>query len=475
MDTETASKPNIVFILTDQQRYDSLGCTGADYAKTPRLDRLAKEGVCFDNHFVVNPVCSPSRGAIFSGRMPRDNGLWCNGCRLPLDTETLPRMLKRVGYRTGHFGKLHLEPIVKRTKPAYDYGFDTCLIGEGDQHLLHDDYNMWLREQDPRQFSEYWNQHFAEGHGKAYTALLPEERTLTHWATDQAIEWLRNDEREKDQPFFLSVGYFAPHHPFNPPEPYASAFRDAAIPPPVVLESEYETKPKYYSEFRESVGLSDLPEGRIDAIRGAYCGLVAQIDVNVGRLLDELEEMGATKNTVVVFSSDHGEFLGERGLLWKGPFMVDDLMKVPMIARWPGRLEAGIRSKSLSSALDFYATFGALAGINTKEFAPDSRPMFGMDGDLYPEGERDCVFFEWEHFSEKGNNSLRGARSLNCKYIEYAHDSESGEIYDLVVDPGERENLWNGESSDEAARLRSLIAENCRPGFRPDVEYEGAW
>jgi arylsulfatase len=468
-----ARPPNIVFILTDQQRFDSLGCTGAAHARTPHLDRLAAEGVSFDKHFVVNPVCSPSRGCIFSGQRPSQNGLWANGCRLPHDTVTMPTLLGRAGYRTAHFGKLHLEPIVKRTQPAHAYGFETYQIGEGDQHLLHDDYNMWLREQDPKLFAEYWVQHFTEGHGKAYTALLPESHTLTNWTTDRATEWLAEPERG-DEPFFLSVGYFAPHHPFNPPEPYASAFAETKIPLPHVDDSELASKPPYYRAFRESVrDVTDDPD-QVGSLQRAYHALMAQVDTQVGRILATLDEQGLAENTLVVFSSDHGEFLGERGLLWKGPYLLDDLMHVPLIARWPGRLAAGTNYDGLTSALDFFGTLGRVAEVETAALAPESRALFDAEGTIMPDGVRDAVPMEWEHPVAKGNDSLRGVRTATEKYVAYAHDEDSGELYNLLEDPGERRNLWAADEDAVPMDLRDRVAA-LSPGQRPDQPHEGGW
>jgi arylsulfatase len=466
--------PNIVFILTDQQRADSLGCTGCPVAQTPRLDRLAREGVVFDRHFVANPVCSPSRGAIFTGRLPSENGVWFNGCRLPHEAMTLPRMLGRAGYQTAHFGKLHLEPIVVRTGPAHAYGFDICEIGEGDQHLLHDDYNFWLRKKNPQLFVEYWNQHFAQGHDTAYTPVLPEELTLTHWATDRAINWLET-RPGGPAPFFLSIGYFAPHHPFNPPEPYATRLAHADIPPPHYDAAEFATKPRYYRDFEAGLEPVTRNPERMRAIQRNYHGLVAHVDACIGRVVDTLERLGLRKNTVIVFSSDHGEFLGEHGMLWKGPFLLDDLMQVPMVVSWPARLRGGQRTTALTSAVDFFGTFAALAG-GADPVPPDSRALFDREGRLFPGGARDHVRFEWDHPDEaKGNRCLRGLRTDSHKLVHYSSDPATGELYDLASDPREFRNRYNDPAvAGIQAGLFARLAERPLSGHLP-VPYEGGW
>lgn len=161
------SNKNLIFFLTDQQHFRSIRENGCPEAQTPNMDRLAREGINFQNHYVANPVCSPSRGAIWTGRYPSENGLYGNGCTLPDTAATLPKVLKRHGYATGHFGKLHLEPALTHGITHRSYGFDTCRVAEGDQFLTHDDYNLWLRQKDPKAFFEYYHQMGEQGHAKA--------------------------------------------------------------------------------------------------------------------------------------------------------------------------------------------------------------------------------------------------------------------------------------------------------------------
>ncbi|NJK91061.1 MAG: sulfatase-like hydrolase/transferase [Blastochloris sp.] len=207
---------NILLILTDQQRYDSLGATGSAVAQTPNLDALVREGLCFDRHFVTNPVCSPSRGSIWTGLYPSQHGLWGNGGSLPENLPTLPSVLSRAGWQTAHFGKMHLVPILARTRPHPRYGFDTMEVAEGDQQYPPDDaYFNWLREREPMLFAEYLEELYTKGQAQGYTSRLPKHLHMSEWVTERGLDWLQN-RREPGQPFFLSLGYFDPHHAFNP-------------------------------------------------------------------------------------------------------------------------------------------------------------------------------------------------------------------------------------------------------------------
>lgn len=453
------TQKNIVFFLTDQQHFRTLQANSCPEAQTPNLDRLAREGMNFQHHYVANPVCSPSRGAIWTGRLPSANGLYANGCTLPASETTLPQVLEPHGYATGHFGKLHLEPTLTHGLGHIDFGFGTCEIGEGDQFTLHDDYNLWLRQQNPAGFQRYYYQMGLEGHQKAYTANLPEEFSHNSWVTIRSIDWMKRQAAAR-QPFFLSMGYFDPHHAWNPCEPYASRFAGVTCSEPKYDENDVPAKPGHYylnSDTRDPAYMQRISR--------AYHAMVAHLDDCLGRLLKALEEARILEDTIIVFSSDHGEFLGNHGMLFKGPYLCDDLLRVPLIV-WDGagRSRVSGQVETMTSALDFFATFCALAGMND---IPEThgRPFLDADLNLSPGGEREHVVSEWRAFpfGEGRTGDITSMRTRNERYVRYAntgeeeyyrHDEDPYELRNLAADPGTAKRR-----SELAAELEQVIAE----------------
>ncbi len=468
-------RPNIVFVMTDQQRFRTLGCCGVPEARTPNLDRLAAGGVLFRNHIVTNPVCSPSRASIFTGQYITEHGLWANGCTLPPEHRTIPRALGEAGYQTAHFGKLHLIPIVNRTERHPPYGFEVCEVAEGDQQLISDDYFNWLRKTDPALFVDYVNEMYTQGHAKGYTSRMPEQKHLSTWVTGRAIDWLKN-RREKGgadgRPFFLSVGYFDPHHAFNPCEPYASLYDDIDVAPPVWREGAVDTKPVYYRKFVEGLKVA-REAAKITRIIKCYHAMVAHIDKCVGDLLAALEQQGIADSTVVIFTSDHGELLGNHGLLWKGPYLLDDLLRVPLVVSIPGRPRKGVETDELTSGVDIMATILSLAGAADGP-VESGVPFLDAELGLFPHGPREYALCEWEHWRNPGNGSLRCIRTKTHKLVHYNND-DCGELYDLAADPDEFVNHYDDPAyADVKTELCGKLTHHYL-SRRPRVPYEGGW
>jgi arylsulfatase A-like enzyme len=459
--------------MTDQQHFRTLGCTGAKGARTPNIDRLASRGVSFVNHIVTNPVCSPSRASLMTGKYISEHGLWFNGIRLPEHHQTVAGAMSQAGWQTALFGKLHLVPIINRTEPHPCYGFETCMVAEGDQQLLDDEYFRWLRKQDPDMFVKYVNEMFQKGHADGYTSQLPEDRHLSTWITDQAIGWL-SSARKKDQPFFLKVSYFDPHHAFNPCEPFAGMFADAGFDPPVYAEGEHDARPKAYSDFFAGCRSITRDAKRMAAIQRAYHAMVAHVDKCVGRLMDALAEQGLDRDTVVLFTSDHGELLGNHGLLWKGPFLLDDLVRVPMIASVPGAARRGQVCEDVTSGVDLMATILTASGAQA---GPCESGLPMCDGDLsaLPSGKRGYAIVEWEHpDTAKLNSSLRCIRTCDAKLVHYNRSSE-GELYDLRSDPDEMVNRYGDSACEDIKRELFAKLAGHYLSYHPRVPYEGAW
>jgi arylsulfatase A-like enzyme len=449
----TLTRPNIVFINTDQQRFDTLGCYGSPVAQTPHLDRLAAEGVRFTRCYTTNPVCMPARASYVTGQYPSHHGVWMNGVPLSQQVETLQGALKRGGYATGLIGKIHLDNVWLRTEPHPAYDFDVLHECEGDPYCK-DEYFHWLDSQGL--YDDYMAQFKAGGHRNGYVRRLPEAQHMNNWIADHTEDYFR--ARAADgQPFFLSVGFFDPHHPFDPIEPYASMFAPADMPMPPMRPGEEErmTPPAraMYDKIHDYCA-DPAPE----AIRGtiaAYHATITHVDAMVGRVMAALRETGLEENTVVVFTSDHGEMLGDHGLLWKGAFFYEGAVHVPLIYRFPARCGVQGVAEGFASHVDLAPTVAALTGVPGPHLA-QGQPLF--DADLRPQTVRDAALVEWREKRFQTDDPFAVARCLvtdDWKYVHY-HGQPYGELYDLKNDPGETDNRW-GERPEVVCDLRERL------------------
>jgi arylsulfatase A-like enzyme len=469
----TSEQPNIVLILTDQQPYASMGCTGCPEARTPNLDALAQRGTAFDNHFVANPVCMPSRASIFSGLHINHHGVWDNGVRMGLDVPNLPSLLRRAGYQTAHFGKLHLEPVLNRVGRSTNYHFDICEIAEGDQQLTHDAdaHFAWLRQNHPDEFLRYINEMYQNGHDRGYHSKLPEALHMSSFLARRSEDFLT--QRRDGRPFLLSVGFFDPHHAFNPCEPWASRFADAAMPMPPFDPESLATRPGHYAKrYADLIARHTRnPELMAGTLR-AFHAMMAHVDACVGRILAALESVDDERETWVIFSSDHGDFLGCHGFLHKGPFLLDQLLRVPLLIA-PLRGGGGAqRSQALTSAVDLLPTCLSLAGA-----APhpcDGVAILAQDGTRTGCVERQSILAEWEGTESGPERRQRCLRTATHKVI-VSEDPEVGELYDLTTDPLEFRNRWH--DSDLLAIREELCGRLAQsyPWVRPGTVKECGW
>lgn len=432
-------RPNFLFIHTDQQRYDTLGCNGCAVARTPHLDRLAAEGVRFTRCYTTNPVCMPARASYVTGQYPSHHGVWQNGVPLDPRADTLQAALKRGGYHTALIGKAHLDNIWLRKEKHPAYGFDPFIECEGDPYCQ-DDYFQWLDAQGL--YENYMEDFKRGGHKQGYTRDLPADKHMNRWITDHAVAYL--DQRARDrEPFFLWLGFFDPHHPFDPCEPYASLFQPEPIPMPIHRPG-------------EEAGMTPLARQRFDALKAftldpaqirrtiaAYHAMIAHVDVMVGRLLAALEQNGLADNTVVIFTSDHGEMLGDHGLLFKGPLFYEGAVRVPLIYRLPRRCGLQGVVDDFVSHIDLAPTITRLAGVDGPRLM-QGNPLFESASTLTTRRGRDGALVEWREKAFQSNDPFLVARCFiteRWKYVHY-HDRDFGELYDRERDPQEVWNLW---------------------------------
>lgn len=468
-------RKNIVLIITDQQCFDSLGCCGVAEARTPNIDALAARGCLFKNHIVTNPVCSPSRGSIMTGKYVSEHGLWANGCDLPEENSTVADAFAAAGYATAHFGKLHLVGLVGRSGEHPPYGFSTCEVAEGDQHLLSDRHWQWLREHDPEAHDKYLAERRQDRHAEGYQSVLPEELHHSTWTTDRAVSWIgtRNEE-----PFFLSIGFFDPHHAFDPVQPYDDLFSEAAMTEPRWDPQDLEMKPPHYAKFFAGCEAATRSPQKILRIRRAFHAMMAHVDACVGRIVQALTDSGLAEDTVLVFTSDHGEFLGNHGLLWKGPYLLDDLMRVPLIIADLGQANDQSIVEGLTSAVDLMPTMLRIAGVPIPPLV-SGKAFMDESMRLFPEGQREWALAEWEHEQRSETSSIRMIRTRTHKLVVYnnapSDDTRWGELYDLENDPYEFQNRY----ADPAyAPIRKDLKDRLIERYlakRPNVKKTCAW
>jgi len=471
-------RPNILWICTDQQRFDTLGCCGNPFVRTPNLDRLAQEGVLFDYAFCQNPVCTPSRASFLTGRYPRTTRCRQNGQSIPADEVLVTKLLRDAGYSCGLSGKLHLAPlhpdVCRGVEARIDDGYeDFHWSPHADPWQPANEYIQWLQakgvtfERKERTDSR----HVQTG--------MPAALHQTTWCAEKAIDFM-TARAKSDRPWLFSVNIFNPHHPFDPPadllDRYLADLDRIGL--PNYVEGELDKKPVFQQiDHRGAYSIPDYfaPRDMTDRdhrlVRAAYWAMIDLIDLEVGRMLDALKKTGQLDSTMVVFMSDHGEMLGDHGIYMKGPHFYDPALRVPLIVAWPARVKGSRRSEALVELVDLAPTLLDAAGL---ERYP------GMQGrSLWPllAGEADLDTHRAEVYSECYNSQERSCepkkayatmvRTRRAKLVAF-HGLEPGELYDLVKDPAETWNLWDDPvhlslKAEMLKRLSDRMAETVDP------------
>ena len=438
-----ANAPNIVFLFPDQLRADFLGCYGADWLETPNIDRIAEQGVRFDNAFSTSPLCVPARTALLTGMNAVRNGVTSNIHNLRADyreagLRTWPEILADGGYQTAAIGKMHFYPWDD------ERGFGYRSIAEDKRWLhVHDDYDQYLRERGLRKMhgNEFDGYHDRKG---AVVSTIPREHSWDRFVGREARRYIR--ERSAGGPFAMMVGFPGPHCPYDPVAESLAGIDDSRIPAaapsvPGQIPGLVEASNVANSLPWNGIDYNDFPDVAKQRIRAHYSALVVQIDHEVGEILDTLEEAGVLDDTLVVLSSDHGDYLGDHDLVGKGSFF-EGAIRVPLVAMGPG-IKAGQELDELVEARDVTPTLLAFAGRDIPAWY-DAVPLpgAGMPG----ERGRDRIFGllgdGWMHFD--GRHKL--------------HKYASGEVllFDMSTDPHEQHDLSN--DPDHQHLLRRLDA-----------------
>jgi arylsulfatase A-like enzyme len=514
---------NILFITTDQQRYDSLGCTGGAIARTPVVDALAADGLNYHRAHNQNTVCMPSRSTMITGQYTRTHGVTANGVPLPEDAPSIAAHLHEHGYRTALLGKAHFQPGFDRERKwienrmaAEGYtgpyrGFEhleLALHTPGFAGFSVQHYGKWLNDNYPEEMKGFAPLLDARGGGDTGAPELthnpvPREHYHTDWVADRTIAWL--DSIGSDDPWFCWMSFPDPHHPWDPPssELHRVNWRDLDLPPghPGTKEKIVEilgAKPRHWLDWYEGrfANYEGGPRNFVphemthDQVREINAMVHIEnelIDEACGRVLARIAERGWTEDTDVFFTSDHGELQGDFGLMYKGPYHTDALMRIPLV--WRPAPSAGTASASVSDPvglLDLAPTFCEIAGVE--------KPSW-LQGDALPvrDGEgRDYVLTEWDSQFRQCGMHIRtiyrdgyictayepstcdGLFGRPDREIEIVYGGTEGELYKVDEDPYQWRNLWDDPGyakvrSDLVASLYDELPAEREPRLLPEA------
>ena len=484
-------QPNFLFFMTDQHRADWLGCYGHPVVKSPNIDAIAQSGIRFDNFYVASPVCMPNRATFMTGRMPSVHGLRYNGCLLPQRANTFVDVLAQAGYQTSSFGKSHLQPFTdlplfdsdsvdrrlveawRSDRGNYDqeqphtyssdslypfqtpyYGFQVVDMVTGHGHRCGGHYGQWFRNNVPD-----WQAMFDPANElphdyicpQSYRTPIPEEAYSTAYIADRTIDHLNTLNADDENPFFMFVSFPDPHHPFNPPGRYWDMYSTDQFSVDLPFEA-HKNPPHPIRWLRDhylSGGESLSPttatyasEREVLEGMALTAGMITCIDDAIGRVMQTLKSRDLYNHTVVCFTADHGDYLGDFNMMRKGALPTRSITQVPFLWSDPRDRHAATNS-SMASTLDIAQTVLSRAG---------EAPYRGIQGiDLNPamQGrptDRDELLIEFNDITGRmGLEQAARVRSLindEWRYTIYG-GLDWGELYNTKSDPRETHNLWD--------------------------------
>lgn len=473
------ARPNILFIMSDDHAAQALSCYDSRINETPNLDRIAEEGMLFENCFVTNSICGPSRAVILTGKYSHLNGFERNGRTFDSSQQTVAKLLQEAGYQTAMIGKWHL-----RSEPT---GFDYwhVLIGQG----------------------PYYNPPMKTPEG-----VVRHEGYTTDVITDVTLDYLKS-KRDSSRPFFLMYHHKAPHRNWCPGPEHLDLYKDETIPEPETLFDDYSTRgtaareqemtiaqhlnphdlklveqrekftpeqaERFYSAYAEEneafrnadLKGKDLVRWKYQRYIKDYLRCIASVDDNVGRVLDYLDESGLAENTVVFYTSDQGFYLGEHGWFDKR-FIYEESLRSPLLVRWPGHTEPGSVCEKIVLNLDFPETFLDLAG------APIPDDMQGvslkplLEGETPPDWRNAMYYRYYEYPAVHMVNKHYGIRTDRYTLV-YFHELDEWELYDLEKDPHQVHNVYDdAEYADVVERLTEKLYK-LKDHYRDDDTIRG--
>lgn len=452
-------RPNVVLIYTDQQRFDSIHANGNKLAITPNLDSFINDGVNFENYYVNNPVCMPSRMCMLTGKYSSQLGIGDNGIPLSKKEDTIANYLKQYDYQCSQIGKLHFLPHTNRchTDPHPHYGFDSLIIS--DEPGCYDDaYIKWVESQAPEQVEKVrvglpsegkvYGQPMYSTHGRSPHQPYPFEGSdhLTHsrFVSDEVCQYIRN-HKQNDQPFFVIAGFYAPHAPINPPQKYLDMYNIDDMPlPHRSLEDNQLMETLLGSHWNHQ--LKDIDERKWREIYASYLALTTHVDDCIGHIFNELKDI--EENTLIIFTSDHGEYLGDHGRVHKGMPGHDCIIHVPLIMKYKGKIQPGTCINELCEAVDIVPTILDYACIQKPQYLKGISLKPIIEGTS--QRTKESIIVEYigsHHFYETT------IRTKEYKYYCNTHHQEI--LYDLKKDPYELYNVsQNSDYKDILSFMR---------------------
>lgn len=510
------SAPNFLFFITDQHRADYLGCAGHPVLKTPNIDAIAAKGTRFERFFVAMPVCMPNRASLLTGRYPSAHGLRKNGDSLSYRANTFVEVLREGGYKTAHIGKSHVQamtpmPGEERVDPEslgaiqeawkddgadygnelpsrysgnemyefpdsyYGYEHVDMVTGHGDQCNGH--YYQWLKQKSAK--ADEWRDPKNQlDHDyscpQARRTPIPEELYPTSFVRERAIDYL-DSVKDDDRPFFAFVSFPDPHHPFTPPGKYWDMYDPDDFSMDLPFSAHKNPTPAMqflHERLEDGTRMAKTQEAfmarekEVREAKALTCGMIAMIDDAVGAIIEKLKATGRYDNTVIIFNADHGDYLGDYGLVLKGALPFEGITKVPFIWSDPKDRSAKT-SNALSSTIDLAPSIIARAGL---------KPYWGIQGrDLAGNvagggTSRDCLVTEHEdNFARMGMEKALLLRNLITDDWRITHyfGHSWGELYDLKNDPQESENLWD---SPKHASIRAELTDRLLQEMLANVD-----
>ncbi len=428
--------PNIVVVLSDDQRYDTLSASGHPFIETPHIDRLAQEGATFLNSFVVTSVCRSSRATLLTGRYTHRTGVTGNDGNIKEPEASVIKRLQQEGYRTAFFGKYHIADCTP--PPEFDHW--ECLAGRfGQGHYVNGNLNVNGVEQ-------------------------PFEGYSTDAVGERASAWIAS---QGEGPFFALISLKNPHYPLTPPPRHADLYRDAEIILPASAKDNPDTLPSYVREEMTApayaLALGEHP-AEAEPLRGIlrdYARMIPSIDDVVGRVEATLSDNGLRETTLLVFTSDNGILLGEHGIIRK-KLAYEPSIRVPLVMRLPGHIPPGSRLEAAALNVDLPATFLAAAGVTPEpSLALDGRNLLSLFANPAADWREDWVYIA--PYRPKKKPPLLALRTSRWKYIRYTGPANEEELFDLELDPDERNNLARAPASQHQLEI---MRERLRAGMR---------